>query len=242
MTAQSDGPMPARLPDRPGIAAVLAAAGIGVGAPVLVLVGGAGGMDEVTAGMLAGLMRDAVVPAVVRHGATVLDGGTDSGVMRLIGQARAAAGAAFPLVGVAAAGTVTLPGSDPPRADAADLEPHHTHVLLVEGDEWGDEAPWISDVAGVIAGDRPSVTVLINGGTIAVDDAERSLAAGRPLVVIAGSGRTADAVAGAHSTGGGDPRVARIAASPLTRVARLDDLGAVGTAIDAGLGEPVRRP
>lgn len=239
MEAQAGGPVLARILDRAGIAEALAGSGIGVGGAVVVLVGGAGGMDDVTADALVGVIRGAVVPTVVRYGATVLDGGTDAGVMRLIGRARAEAAEAFPLIGVAAVGTVTVPGSDSPQADAADIEPHHTHVLLVPGTEWGDEAPWISDVAGVIAGNFPSVTVLVNGGRIAFDDAARSLDAGRPLVVIAGSGRTADAIADTCLTGHGDPRAMQIAASPLTQVAHLDDPSSVDAAISASLDEPV---
>lgn len=241
MAAQAHRPVLARIGDRAGITAAIAKSGIGVGAEVLVIVGGAGGMDDATAAALVEVMRDAVLPTVVRHGATVLDGGTDSGVMRLVGRARAESGGSFPLVGVAAEGTVTLPGTSPPQDDAADLEPHHTHVLLVPGTEWGQEAPWISEVAEAVADGHPAVTLLINGGEISFDDAARSLAAGRPLVVVAGSGRTADAIANARTTGEGDARAMQIAASPLTRIARLEDPGAIASAIAAGLGAAGRR-
>src|SRR4051794_8713956 len=80
------------------------------GRPVLVLVGGAGGIAGRDLATLAEVIRTAVLPAVVHHRAVVVDGGTDSGVMRLIGEARSAAGANFPLIGVAAQGTVTVPG------------------------------------------------------------------------------------------------------------------------------------
>ena len=81
--------------------------------PVLLMVGGAGGMDEAARQTLAVVLRDAVVPSVQRHGAVVVDGGTDSGVMRMLGHERAARGGGFALVGVAAAGTVRVPGGGP---------------------------------------------------------------------------------------------------------------------------------
>jgi hypothetical protein len=168
----------------------------------------------------------------------VVDGGTDSGVMRLIGRARSAEGADFPLVGVAAEGTVTLPGATPPSADAAELEPNHTGFLLVPGSTWGDEAPWITSVAGAIAGRRASVTVLANGGEIAYTDVNGSLAHGRPVVVLAGSGRTADAIARASTSAGGDHRAAEIAASPLAQVVDMTEVGAVAAALDAALTGP----
>jgi hypothetical protein len=206
--------------------------------PVMVLVGGAGGMEERVLETLAEVMRCAVVPTVMRHDAAVVDGGTDSGVMRLIGQARWTEAADFPLVGVAAEGTVTLPGTTPPSPDAAELEPHHTAFLLVPGSTWGDEAPWIRSVAAAIAGRRASVTVLINGGEIAYTDVAGSLADGRPVVVLAGSGRTADAIAQASTGGGGDQRAAKIAASPLAHIVDMTEARTVATALDTVLTEP----
>lgn len=240
MAAEAGNPVLVRVARRSGIAAALDEVGVDVGGAVLVLVGGAGGMNG-PAGELGDLVRDAVVPVVERHAATVVDGGTDSGVMSLIGRARAEVAAGFTLVGVAAEGTVTVPGGDPPRADAVALETHHTHVLLVPGTQWGDEAPWISAVAAAVAGGGPSVTMLVNGGRIAVDDAERSLAAGRRLVVVAGSGRTADAIADARASGRGEPAVLAVAASPLTEVVAVDDPAAVAATVSAALTGVVGR-
>jgi hypothetical protein len=81
-------------------------------------------------------------------GGALVDGGTDAGVMRLAGEAREE-------IGVAASGTIKLPGNAPPAsAHAVRLEPHHTHVVMVPGERFGEASPWIADVAGTIAGDR----------------------------------------------------------------------------------------
>lgn len=188
----------------------LATVGLPVDRPVLVLVGGADGMaaDELPA--LTSVLRD-LVPLLDACGAVVVDGGTDVGVMRAVGRARAAAGGRFPLVGVAAEVAVDL--------DA--FEPNHTHLVLVPGGRWGDESPWLADVADVIAGPRPSLTVLANGGAIAFDDARHSLDRDRPLVVLRGSGRTADAIAERA-----DERSTAIATSPLTTVLAAAELRA----------------
>ncbi|MGZ8750103.1 MAG: hypothetical protein ACXWYP_04400, partial [Pseudonocardia sp.] len=58
------------------IPAALDAVGVPRPRPLLVLVGGAGGMDEATRQVLAEVLRDVVVPCVERHGAAVVDGGT----------------------------------------------------------------------------------------------------------------------------------------------------------------------
>jgi hypothetical protein len=201
--------------------------------PVVVLVGGAGGMDGATQQVLAGVLRDALLPVVERHGAAVVDGGTDSGAMRMLGRARAEQDATFPLIGVAAEATVRLPGGGPVIDDAAEPEPHHTCLLLVPGTGWGDESPWLAAVADVIAGGSPSVTVVVNGGEITYADITTNLERGRPVVVLAGTGRTADVIADARAGGSADPRATAIAASPLTRVVAVGDVAALRATIDA---------
>lgn len=217
------------------ISAALDSAGLRRERAVVVLVGGAGGMGEKDLETVAEVLRTVVVPLVERRDAVVIDGGTDSGVMRLIGRARSAAEGRFPLVGVAAEGTVVVPGARTVSPDAVELEPNHTLFLLVPGTHWGDEARWIAEVAGIVAGSRPSVTLLTNGGQIAYTDVAHSLDSGRPVVVLAGSGRTADAIADARAGHCDDGRAVEIAASPLMTPADVGDAGAVAAAIEAAL-------
>jgi hypothetical protein len=217
------------------IPAALDRGGLRRGRVVVVLVGGAAGMSEGDLETVAEVLVEEVVPLVERLDAVVIDGGTDSGVMRLIGRARSASGGRFPLLGVAAAGTVVVPGAGTAPPDAARLEPNHTLFLIVPGTDWGDEARWIMDVARVVASGQSSVTLLVNGGQIAYDDVAGSLDNGRPVVVLAGSGRTADAIAEARTGHGSDHRAVEIAASPLTRVVAAGETGAVAAAIEEAL-------
>jgi hypothetical protein len=180
----------------------LGGVGLPPGRPVLVVVGGADRMGQADVAALERVLRD-LVPVLDACGAVVLDGGTDTGVMRAVGRARAAVGGRFPLVGVVVEG---LAGSVVP-------EPNHTHLVLVPGDRWGDEAPWMADLAGVVAGAAPSLTVLANGGAAAWEDAEHSVLRDRPLVVLRGTGRTADEIAAGE---GG--RAAALSGSALTTV------------------------
>ena len=189
---------------------------------MLVLVGGAGGLEATDKGQLTSLMREHLVPLVEHVGATVVDGGTDAGIMRVVGAARTEAGAQFQLVGVAAVGTVPFPGDVPDHMAETSVEQHHTHIALVPGSAWGAESRWLSEVASVLSTGHPSVTLLLNGGEIAYSDVHHSLAVGRPVVVVAGSGRTADAIAAATDGPPGDTRAALIAASPLVVVVPLE--------------------
>lgn len=189
----------------------------------LVLVGGAGRLSNSDMARLRPLFVEVLAPLAEAMGAFVVDGGTDSGVMRLMGQARAETDATFPLIGVAAAGLVALPDVAFSRPDTALLEPHHTHFVLVPGSRWGDDSPWLARVASVLADKAPSVTVLVNGGEIAWEDVSQSVKAGRPVVVIAGSGRTADTLAAALRGEAADERARELVASGLLQAINLTD-------------------
>jgi SLOG in TRPM, prokaryote len=218
-----------------GLPAALDGLGVRRGRPVLVLVGGAAGMDDEHLEILRGLLAETVLPVVDQRGAAVVDGGTDSGVMRVIGRARAADNRGFSLVGVAAEGTVDTADQTRENPDAAALEPHHTHFVLVPGTEWGDESPWLGHVAEAIADGGAILTMVVNGGEITFDDVSASLTRHRPVLVLAGTGRTADAIADARSGRDADPRAVAISASPLTRVLFVTDRAGVAAVLDEAL-------
>ncbi|MFN6465596.1 MAG: hypothetical protein RMZ41_027770 [Nostoc sp. DedVER02] len=181
--------------------------------PILVIVGGASQMSEADFVRIQNLFVEVLAPIAQRLGAYIVDGGTDAGVMQLIGNARHQINAQFPLIGVAPTGKVILPNQTESSDDAALLEPHHTHFILVPGNNWGDESPWIVQVATMLASGAPSVTVLINGGEITFLDAANSVIAGRLVMVIAGSGRTADKLVCALNGEATDERAEKLAAS-----------------------------
>jgi predicted Rossmann-fold nucleotide-binding protein len=209
----------------------LAELGLVQGRPTLVLVGGAAGIDEADVVRLAPVF-DELVLAAEREGATVVDGGTDVGVMRLLGRARADRGATFPLVGVLPEELAATSGSD---GAGTPLEPNHTHFVLVPGERWGDEVPWLARVADVLANGRPSVTVLVNGGDVARRDVAESVRAARPVVVVGGTGRAADELATALAGGTHDERLGELRTSGLVEVTELGDDG--GESVGARVGE-----
>jgi hypothetical protein len=187
--------------------------GISRPCPVLALVGGADALNESDMANLYSLFAEVLAPLAEALGTAVVDGGTDAGVIRLMGQARFRTNSSFPLIGVAAAHTIMLPSSTFSPSEVALLEPHHTHFVLVPGSEWGDESPWLGRVASVLAEGAPSVTVVVNGGEITWEDVTRSVEAGRPVVTIAGSGRTADKLAAALGGEETDERAQKLTAS-----------------------------
>ncbi|MBK7826777.1 DUF4231 domain-containing protein [Nannocystis sp.] len=224
-----------RLADARTAGSELQQLGVTTPAPTLALVGGAASLGEAAQAVLRPLFVDGLVPAVAALAGIVVDGGTAVGVMRLIAEARAAAGAQFPLIGVAAAGRVSLGDGDAGH-DTVAAEPRHSHLILVPGDRWGDESPWLSEIVGLLAGPAPSLTVCAGGGDITVEDLENSVAAGRAVILIEGSGGTTDAVAAALTTRSADPRLRRLAQAGKFRVVRSrDGAAALRAAIEAEL-------
>ena len=82
------------------------------GRPVLVLVGGAGGLADAQQRVQPFFDR-VLVPLIGKTQGIVVDGGTDAGIMRLIGHASRRTDVPVDLVGVAAAGTVQLVNATP---------------------------------------------------------------------------------------------------------------------------------
>jgi hypothetical protein len=97
------------------------------------------------------------------------------------------------------------------------VDPHHTHVVAVDHPGWPeamraqgwtpDDGYWGSETAAMfalfdrLAAGRPSVAIVANGGSITLDEVQAHAAANRPMVVVAGSGRAADAlVSSLHGT------------------------------------------
>jgi hypothetical protein len=229
-----------RVGDHRELPAALAAVGLRPPRPVLVLVGGAGGLAASDVDRLRPALCVGLVPVMQRLGAVGVDGGTRAGVMRLLGDLRTQAEASFPLVAVAAVGTVRMPG-ERVRDDRAELDPGHTHVVLVPGRTWGDEAPWLARTATLLAGGSPSLTLLVNGGEISYADVARSLDAGRPVIAVAGSGRTADELAAAVRGEPAPARAVALAATGLVDAVPADDPRRLADRVTAALSPPGRR-
>jgi hypothetical protein len=184
--------------DRESLAQAITELDLKNGQPVIVLIGGYIQKQHLD------ITQEAVqVIAEVAQDrrALVLSGGTDMGVMASIGQIRAQHNYDFPLVGITVEKLVTWPKG--PRSKhflwwgqkRGPLEPHYSHFILVPGSQFGDESPWIVDSAAFLSQGHRSVTILLNGGTVARLDIDLSLQTGRPVIALAGTGRYADELA-----------------------------------------------
>jgi hypothetical protein len=110
----------------------------------------------------------------------ILDGGTDKGVIHLLGDALERTG--------------TLPeryigvfprfyyDKHPDR-----VEPHHTHIFLTDG-EFGEEVPVMGQIRQAICRPAHTCLLLVDGGRIALLDMAEHARADIPLYVLLGSG------------------------------------------------------
>ena len=172
---------------------------------LIIVVGGAAGLDEIMKSdealksCLTQLFSRGIARAAANTGALIIDGGTQSGVMALMGQGVADRGRKSVLLGVAPAGKVTYPGGPAQGSieDSAPLDPNHSHFVLVESDEWGGETDTMFELAKALGKEIPVVTVLVGGQLdgIAKDEVLRSVRQGWPIIVIENSGRLADEIA-----------------------------------------------
>lgn len=165
---------------------------------LIMLVGGASFMDKSLYSNLDHLFTHGIAHLATTRNALIIDGGTQAGVMELMGKGVAEQQHKAPLLGVSPLGAVTYPGKAS-RNDAGEelvpLDPNHSHFVLVETDEWGGETETMYQLAALYAQGRPSVAMVVNGGAIAKKEVLYNVRQKRPIILFTGSGRAADEIA-----------------------------------------------
>jgi hypothetical protein len=189
-------------------------------AALIMVFGAAASLEPNVELRLEQLFSRGIARAAIDKRAAIVDGGTQSGVMALMGKGVADRGRQTVLLGVAPAGKVTYPDSDNANSseDHAPLDRNHSHFVLVRGNEWGDETEMMFRLAKSLAekddwpsavddtraeeyGNRastkiPVVTILAGGRLdgIAKKEALNSVRHGWPLILIEGSGELPDEI------------------------------------------------
>jgi hypothetical protein len=184
---------------------------------VVVLSGGTVDFPSEIEARLAPLLAEGLARVVSEERLTAITGATDAGVFALFGAGLKDRGSAAS-IGVAPASLVTWPGRASAAGDAAPLEPHHTHFVLTDGDQWGAELSTVTRLTALLAGERPSVMVLAGGGDVARFELAAHTGAGREVIVLGGSGRLADDVAAVVAGAPGHPAVVAAVATGLVTV------------------------
>src|SRR5262249_32737441 len=105
--------------------AIIDALEIGSPRAVILLFGGAAGLDDSRKAHLETLFADGVKPVAVELGALIIDGGTQSGVMAMMGEAVARSPETCQLLGIAPEGKIAHPAISGAStvSDGTPLEP-----------------------------------------------------------------------------------------------------------------------
>jgi hypothetical protein len=158
---------------------------------LLVLSGGAGLMDEESSARMHSFFQT-LAGIVKSRQLMVIDGGTSAGIMALVGEALSEEGRSAIHIGVVPAKAEV----DSEGKIAEDiLEPHHTHFVLVETNEWGREVTAMYGLVEYFSKNTPSAILLINGGGLSLQEIQHGVRQGHIIVIFAGSGRLADEIA-----------------------------------------------
>ena len=183
--------------------------------PTIFLSGGAAMMDALSLTTTRSLIEDGLARFLNDQHMSIIDGGTTSGAMLLLGVARHRRSYTFPLIGVAPDQVVSYPGHDP-QTKEGDLDGFHSHFILTAGADFGAESETIFKFAYALTGhgDRKRLVIILNGGAIVKQEAYRCATQEPrfPLLVLEGSGRFADELAASRtirqrrSANSGDPR------------------------------------
>jgi hypothetical protein len=190
---------------------------------VILILGGASDVDQALIPRLTQLFGRGIARAAAEADAIIVDGGTQAGVMAMMGEGIAGRGYSTMLVGVAPANKVMYPGGPD---SGVPLEPNHTHFVLVDGTDWGSETTTIYGLISYLSSAetqaanvqrkpalttnvqqkpaqaanvqrKPALAVLANGGAVSTDEVLRAVRQKLPLIVVEGSGGLADKVAAA---------------------------------------------
>ena len=184
--------------------AILDALGLELPDAVLMIFGGAAHMEAGLETEIVVAFRSSILPVVAACNALIIDGGTQAGIMEIVGRL-GAEGTPRPLMlGVAPLGAVTFPGKAQmadvhgfaavPEAEIgglAPLDPNHSHFALTPTTEWGSETAAMFQLAVALSKretkPRRIAALLFNGGIIAKQEALQCIRQGWPLIALAGN-------------------------------------------------------
>ncbi len=174
---------------------------------IILVFGGATGSLDTSSTSVNNLfpILDSILQYASDNDALIIDGGTQAGIMELLGQrAKDLDPNKKPvLLGIAPMGRISLPESidkknddKGSKHDKAELDPNHTHFVLVEGNEWGDETMKIFEIASASSfGDIPVVALLAGGGKISKKEVIFCIDRKWPIIAIENTGYLADEIA-----------------------------------------------
>jgi tetratricopeptide (TPR) repeat protein len=181
--------------------------GIDLPKAAIFVLGGAVHMKSPETDYFLRFVEDGLATFAEQHQLAIIDGGTATGINKLLGDIRTKRNFTFPLIGVAPVNLVRYPGNK--NITGYEIDAGHSHFVFSPEGDFGDETDTIVQLAYALASDvhTPVLGIIVNGGKIVKQEVFR-IATGSlrsvPLLVISGTGRFADELAHALSKNGAD--------------------------------------
>ena len=182
---------------------------------IILIFGGASGNLDTSNTSITILYQilDDVLQYALNNDAIIIDGGTKSGIMEIVGQrvSQIEQSKKPIILGVAPAGLISLSKSikqedNDKNNDNEDnvkenyrvlLDSNHSHFVLVGRDSWGDETIKLFEISSTLSinNDIPAVALLADGGKISKKEILFCIDHKWPIIVIENTGYLADEIA-----------------------------------------------
>jgi hypothetical protein len=176
------------------VAAVVNALNVDGDPPVLVVLGGAARLEKSVETEFERTLRLGILPVIRAMRGIVIDGGTDSGVMRAIGKVFGTDAPECKLIGVAPAGKIRrTPHQLLGTMEELELPaPNHSDIVLVEGDEFGCELDALIELTDRLSERSQVLVIVAAGGDNTRSELERVRQMNWPVLVLTGTSGQAD--------------------------------------------------
>jgi len=129
------------------------------GDPVIAFLSDESQWDSKARRKLERAIQEGIALAAVKLGALVVDSGLRKGIPGMMNTALAAQNHKGAYIGVAPEALVALPGEI--RDRRSELGSAHTHFILVDGAQWGDELPTLYNLVNALAQGAPAIVILV---------------------------------------------------------------------------------
>jgi hypothetical protein len=186
---------------------------------VVVISGGATMFPPESKDSMFALFENVVLPLAYSHDLLIVDGGTRTGVMKIVGEVfdrarmkqRKVLGKPKEddeietrydpaLMGFAPETKVKYPGKRSDASTLSSLDPNHTYfVLLLDAKNWGEEVEYMFSFLDHLAIEEhiPVINLVANGGRITIKETYHAVQQNRPVIILEGSHRATELIVAA---------------------------------------------
>ncbi|MCV6637159.1 hypothetical protein [Candidatus Albibeggiatoa sp. nov. NOAA] len=162
---------------------------------LIVLNGGTAELSPEMNTQLGEALIDGLAQVAAEENIMFITGGTNSGVFNLLGQGLQKWQHDAPCIGVFVKQLACENENTPNKAQ---LESHHSHFVMVDGQEWGDEREVMYSLIKYLAKYMTVLNVYAGGGELTIREMQAAVKQNCKILLLGGSGRATDQVLAAY--------------------------------------------